>query len=161
MAGTFTKVRAARVAGIFARTRPIKFSTCMLQLPIRELKQPWRRRRQERHKFAYLTMKKEYFCPLSTCFYHFRFARAFFIFTRAFVIFVHSAVVLVPSTTWNNLFCSYVDDYTHLKQILSFLFPFLGRPYHVNSEIVSKHFENQTIWNNPAMIAETWGYIFR
>ena len=59
---------------------PLPFPSCMLQLPIRELKQPWRRRRQERHKFAYLTMKKEYFCTLSTCVYHFRFARAFIIF---------------------------------------------------------------------------------
>ena len=37
----------------------------------RELKQPRRRRQQERHKFAYLTMKNNSFA---------RFARAFFIF---------------------------------------------------------------------------------
>ena len=38
---------------------------------IRELKQPRRRRQQERHKFAYLTMKKQYFCTICTCIFHF------------------------------------------------------------------------------------------
>ena len=37
----------------------------------RELKQPRRRRQQERHKFAYLTMKKQYFCTICTCIFHF------------------------------------------------------------------------------------------
>ena len=49
----------------------------------RELKQPRRRRQQERHKFAYLTMKNSTFA---------RFARAFFIFG-------HLADVLDLSTT--------------------------------------------------------------
>ena len=52
-------------------------------LVIRELKQPRRRRQQERHKFAYLTMKNSTFA---------RFARAFFIFG-------HLADVLDLSTT--------------------------------------------------------------
>ena len=55
------------------RSRPI----------IRELKQPRRRRQQERYKSAYLTMKNSSFA---------RFARAVFIFG-------HLAGVLVPSTT--------------------------------------------------------------
>ena len=50
---------------------------------IRELNQPRRRRQQERHKFAYLTMKNSTFA---------RFARAFFIFG-------HLADVLDLSTT--------------------------------------------------------------
>ena len=50
---------------------------------IRELKQPRRRRQQERHKFAYLTMKNSTFA---------RFARAVFIFG-------HLADVLDLSTT--------------------------------------------------------------
>ena len=91
---------------------------------------------------------------LCTCFYHFRFA-------RAFVIFVHFAVVLVPSTTWNSLFCGYMDDIRIWRQIFSFIFPFLSRSYHFSSEIVRKQFENQTTWNNPAMIAEMRSYIFR
>ena len=49
---------------------------------IRELKQPRRRRQQERHKFAYMTMKNSSFA---------RFKRAFFIFG-------HVADVLVLST---------------------------------------------------------------
>ena len=61
---------------------------------IRELKQPRRRRQHERHKFAYLTMKNSIFT---------RFARASFIFW-------HFEDVLVLSTTWNDLFCSCVDD---------------------------------------------------
>ena len=50
---------------------------------VREFKQPRRRRQQERHKFAYLTMKNNTFA---------RFARAFFIFG-------HLADVLDLSTT--------------------------------------------------------------
>ena len=61
---------------------------------IGELKQLRRQRQQERHKFAYLTTKKN------------SFAR----FARAFLIFIHFADVLVLSTTWNDLFCSCVDD---------------------------------------------------
>ena len=49
----------------------------------REFTQPRRRRQQERHKFAYLTVKDN------------RFAR----FARAVFIFGHSADVLVLSTT--------------------------------------------------------------
>ena len=55
----------------------------------RELKQPRRRQHQKPHKFAYLTMKNSIFA---------RFAHAFFIY------------VLVLSTTWNDQFCSCVDD---------------------------------------------------
>ena len=49
----------------------------------RELKQPRRPQQQERHKFAYLTMKNNSFAH----------------FARAFFIFGHLADVLVLSTT--------------------------------------------------------------
>ena len=79
-------------------------------LRIRELKQPRRRRQQKPHKFAYLTMKNSIFA---------RFARAFFIFW-------HFEDVLVLSTTWNDLFCSCVDDesiYDDKSSILSSYVP--------------------------------------
>ena len=66
---------------------------CYLSV-IREFTQPRQQWQQERHKFAYLTVKNN------------RFAR----FARAFFIFGHSADVLVLSTTWNYLFCSCEDD---------------------------------------------------
>ena len=44
---------------------------CMILADIREFTQPRRRRQQERHKFAYLTVKNNRFA---------RFARAVFIF---------------------------------------------------------------------------------
>ena len=58
-------------------------SSSFLSLISREFTQPRRQRRQERHKFAYLTVKNNRFS---------RFARAFFIFG-------HSADDLVLSTT--------------------------------------------------------------
>ena len=70
----------------------------------RELKQPRRRRQQNPHKFAYLTMKNSIFA---------RFARGFFIFS-------HFADVLVLSTTWNDLFCSCVDDVQHMMTNVQF-----------------------------------------
>ena len=54
-----------------------------LKLPIRELMQPRRRRKQERHNFAYLTVKNN------------SFAR----FARACLIFGHFIEVLVLSAT--------------------------------------------------------------
>ena len=63
---------------------------------IRELKQPPQRQQKKPHKFAYLTMKNTIFA---------RFAPAFFIFW-------HFEDILVLSTTWNDLFCSCVDDVT-------------------------------------------------
>ena len=89
---------------------------------IRELKQPRRRRRQEPHKFAYLTMKNIIFA---------RFARAFFIFW-------HFVDVLVLSTTWNDLFCSCADDVSIWWQMFNLVvscskrwFPFDSRIKHI------------------------------
>ena len=69
----------------------------------RELKQPRWRRQQKPHKFAYLTMKNRIFA---------RFARAFFIFW-------HFEDVVVLFTTWNDLFCSCVDDVSIWSQIIN------------------------------------------
>ena len=57
------------------------------------------------HKFAYLTMKNSIFA---------RFARAFFIFW-------HFEDVLVLSTTWNDLFCSCVDDVSTWSKMFNFV----------------------------------------
>ena len=51
---------------------------------IKQLGQPRRQRQQERHKYAYLTMKN---------------SSSFARFARAFFIFVHFGAVLVLSTT--------------------------------------------------------------
>ena len=84
---------------------PLTQRTCQLSWRevIRELKQP-RRRQQKPHKFAYLRMKNSIFA---------RFARAFFIFW-------HFEDVLVLSMTWNDLFCSCVDDMSICWRMFSF-----------------------------------------
>ena len=117
----------------------------MTRLHIRELKQPRRRRRQKRHKFAYLTMKNNSFA---------RFARAYFIFE-------HFADVLVLSTTWNDLFCSCVDDVSVCWQMFNFVFLPLKRWFQFNSRIVRTHFASVMTLNNWQVIAETPSYIFR
>ena len=115
-----------------------------LKLP-REFTQPRRRRQQERHKFAYLTMKNN------------RFAR----FARAFFIFGHSADVLVLSTTWNDLFCSCEDDVSTRWQMFNFFFLSLKRWFQFNFWIVRTHFATVMTMNNSEMTAETRSYIFR
>ena len=109
----------------------------------RELKQPQRRRQQKPHKFAYLTMKNSTFA---------RFARAFFIFW-------HFVDVLVLSTTWNDLFCSCVDDVGIWWQMFNFVFLSPKRWFQFNSRIVRTHFSS--IMSNLKMIAEARGHIFR
>ena len=90
----------------------------------RELKQPRPRRLHERHKLAFLTLKNITF-P--------RFAGAIF-------IFVHFAEVLVLSMTWDDLFCSCVDNVgTWAKIFNSFLSP--KRSHKFNSRRVS-----DTLW---------------
>ena len=98
----------------------------------RELKQPRRRRQQNPHKFAYLTMKNSIFA---------RFARAFFIFW-------HFVDVLVLSTTWNDLFCSCVDDVSTWWQMFNFVFLFPKRRFQLNSRIVRTHFSSTMSLNN-------------
>ena len=102
-----------------------------LKLPNRELKQPRRRRQQERHKFTYLTKKNN------------RFAR----FARAFFIFLHFADVLVYSTTWNYMFCSCVDEVSIWWEMFTFVFLLtLKRLFQFNPRIVRKHFASLMTW---------------
>jgi len=111
----------------------------------RELKQPRRRRQQKPHKFAYLTMKNSIFA---------RFARAFFIFW-------HFVDVLVLSTTWNDLFCSWVDDVSAWSQMFNFVFLCPKCWFQLNSSTVRIYFSSIMSLNNWKMIAETRSYIFR
>ena len=112
----------------------------------RELKKPRRRRQQQKpHKFAYLTMKNTIFA---------RFARALFIFW-------HFEDVLVLPTTWNDLFCSCVDDFSIWWQIFNVVFLFLKRWFQMHSRMVRKHFSRITTLNNWKIIVETRSSIFR
>ena len=112
---------------------------------IRELKQPRRWRQQKPHKFAYLTMKNCIFA---------RFARAVFIFW-------HFEDVLVLSATWNDLFCSCVDDVSIWWQMFNFVFLCPKCWFQFNSRIVRTHLSSIMTLNNWKMIAETRSYIFR
>ena len=93
----------------------------------------------------FLTMKNSIFA---------RFARAFFIFW-------HFADVLVLSTTWNDLFCSCVDDVGIWWQMFNFVFLCSKRWFQFNSRIVRTHFSSIMTLINWKMIAETRSYIFR
>ena len=110
-----------------------------------EFTQLRRRRQQERHKFAYLTVRNN-----SSA----RFARAVFIFG-------HFADVFVLSTTWNDLFCICVDDVSIWPQMFNFVFLYLKRWFQFNSRIVGTHFASVMTLNNWEIIAETRSYIFR
>ena len=125
---------------------PLHYSLFRLRRNVsRELKQSRRRRQQKPHKFAYLTMKNSIFA---------RFARAFFIFW-------HFADVLVLSTTWNDVFCSCVDDVSIWWQMFIFVFLCPKRWFQFNSRIVRTHFSNIMTLSNWKMIAEPRSYIFR
>ena len=121
------------------------FRWCPRCSSTRELKQPRRRRQQTPHKFAYLTMKNRIFA---------RFARASFIFW-------HFEDVLVHSTSWNDLFCSCVDDVSIWWQMFNFVFSCPKRWFQFNSRMVRTHFSSIMTSNNWKMIAETRSYIFR
>ena len=139
-------MRAARAARLFVLTRPIKFLICGVVVAVvnRELQQ-WRRwQQQEHHKFAYLTMKNSSFA---------RFAPAFFIFK-------HFADVLDLSTTWNDLFCSCVDDVSIWWHMFNFVLS-LKSWFQFNSKTVRTHFASIMTLNNWEMTAETQSYIFR
>ena len=85
-----------------------------------------------------------------------RFAR----FARAFFIFRHFVDVLVLSTTWNDLFCSWVADVSIWWQMFNFvLCP--KRWLQFNSRIVRTQFSSIMSLNYWNMIAETRGHIFR
>ena len=82
-------------------------------------------------------------------------------FARAFFIFWHFADVLVLSTTWNNLFCSCVDEVSISWQMFNFVFLPLKRWLQFNSRIVRTHFASVMTLHNSEMIAETRSYISR
>ena len=111
---------------------------------IRELKQPRRRRQQKPHKFPYLTLKNSIFAR----------------FARWFLIFWHFKDVLVLSTTWNDLFCSWVDDVSIWWQMFNFVFLCPKRWFQFNSRIVRTNFSSKMTLNISKMIAETRSYIF-
>ena len=107
----------------------------------RELKQPRRRRQQKSRKFAYLTMKT--------------------VFLYAFhVHFSSFEDVLVLSTTWNDLFCSCVDDVSIWWQMFNFVFFCPKRWFQFNFRMVRTHFSSIMSLNNSKMVAETRSYIF-
>ena len=82
-------------------------------------------------------------------------------FARAFFIFWHSEDVLVLSMTWNDLFCSCVDDVSIWWQMFNFVFLCPKRWYQFNSRIVRTRFSSKMTLNNWKMIPETRSYIFR
>ena len=94
---------------------------------IRELKKPRRRRQHKPHKFAYLTMKNN---------------------ARAFFSFWHFEDVLVLSTTWNDLFCSCVDDVGIWWQMFNFVFLCPKRWFQFNWRMVRTHFSRIMTLNN-------------
>ena len=117
----------------------------LLQKAYRELKQPQRQRKQNPHKFAYLTIKNSIFAR----------------FARAFVIFWHFEDVLVLSTTWNDPSCSCVDNVSVWWQMFNFVPLCPKRWFQFNSRIVRTHFSSIMSLNNWKMIAETRSHIFR
>ena len=108
------------------------------------LKQPRRRRRQERHKFGYFTIKNI----------------SFACFARAIFICVDFTAVFVLSTTWNDLFCSCVGDMSIWWQIFNIFLLSPNRWYKFISRIFS-YFANIMTWINWEIIAETRSFIFR
>ena len=78
-----------------------------------------------------------------------------------FFIFWHFEHVLVLSTTWNDLFCSCVDDVSLWWQLFNFVFLCLKRWFQLNFWIVRTHFTSIMSLNNWKMIAEMRSHIFR
>ena len=106
---------------------------------MRSFKQPRRRRQQERHKFAYLTMKNNSFA---------RFARAFF-------IFLYFADVLVFSTMSNDLFAVVWTTWA-CDDRCSVLYSYLWRAgSNLIPGVVRTHFASIMTLNNWEMVAET------
>ena len=82
-------------------------------------------------------------------------------FARAVFIFGHLADVLVLSTTWNDLFCSRVDDVSIWWQMFNFVLWSQKLWLQFNSRKVRTHFASAMALNYWEIIAETRGYIFR
>ena len=86
---------------------------------------------------------------------------SFALFARAFFIFWDIEDVLVLSTTWNDLFCSCVEDMSIWWQMFNFAFLCPKRWFKLNSRIIRTHFSSIMTLNNWKIIAETRSYIFR
>ena len=82
-------------------------------------------------------------------------------FACAFFIFWHFEDVLVLSTTWNDLFCSCVDDVSICWQMFNFVFLCPKRWFQIKTKTVRTHFSSIMTLNNWKMNAETRSYIFR
>ena len=67
-------------------------------------------------------------------------------FARAFFIFWHFEDVLVLSTTWNDLFCSCVDNVSIWWQMFNFVFLCPKRWFQFNVRIVRTHFSSVMTW---------------
>ena len=117
-------LHALHVQFSFLTFRRRSRSFCDVKWHIKELKQPRRRRQQKHHKFAYLTIKNSTFA---------RFAPSFFIFW-------HFEDVLVVSMTWNDLFCSCVDDVSIWWQMFNFVLLCPKRWFQINSRMIRTHF---------------------
>ena len=135
----------SKIACLLSKTHLVNWITSVKRMIIGSFKQPWRRRQQKPHKFAYFTMKNSFFA---------RCARAYFIFW-------HFEDVLNLSTTWNDLFCSCVDYVSIWWQMFNFVFLFSKRWFQFNSRIIRTQFSSIMTLNNWKMIAETRSYIFR
>ena len=80
-------------------------------------------------------------------------------FARAFFIFWHFVDVLVLSTTWNDLFCSCVDDENIWWQMFNFVFLCPKRWFQFNPRIVRTHFSSIMSLNDWKKIRETRSHI--
>ena len=84
------------------------------------------------------------------------------LFCFCFVLFFwHFVDVLVLFTTWNEQFCSWVDDVSAWWQMFNFVFLCPKRWFQLNSRTVRTHFLSIMSLNNWKMIAETRSYFFR
>ena len=82
-------------------------------------------------------------------------------FARAFLVLWLLEEVPVLSTTWNDLFCSCVDDVSICWHMLNFVFLCPKRWFQFNSSIVGTRFSSIMTLSNWEMIAEPRSYIFR
>ena len=105
-----------------------------------ELKQPRRRWQQKRDNFSYLQWETVVLHALNV---HFSFLDIF-------------ADVLVLSTTWNDPFCSCVDDVSIWWQMVNFVCLSLKRWFQFDSWKARTHFASIMAMNNWAIISETF-----
>ena len=71
------------------------------------------------------------------------------------------AAVLVLTTTWNDLFCSCVDNVITLRQLFTFFYLSPNRSHEFTPRKVRAHFTSHKTWNNREVIERRWSYIFR